>query len=405
MNREEKKKFLKDVILSLHKGLSFEDAKNKIEKEIGEVSTSEIAEVEQALLNEGVSTDEIKSFCNVHALLFKASMSKKMADVESPSHPVYLFKLENREIEILTKAINSLIDKKDKIVFEEFKKEIKNLLTKLRDVNIHYTRKEQLLFPFLEKYGFFGPSKVMWGKDNDIRNLLKSALEETEKTKDKSNFEYLIKNNLNPLIEEVDGMIFKEENILFPASLEKLKSQDWVSILEESADIGYAFIPKPKEVSALIAEFKSAAITDAEINAEKDGVCFPTGNLSLNELLAIFNNLPVDLTFVGSDDTVRYFSDNRDRIFVRTKTVIGRKVQMCHPPQSVETVEKILKSFKENKKDHADFWINLNKRLIYIRYFALRDQNKNYLGTLEVTEDISEIKSLEGERRLLNERD
>lgn len=402
-DNEQKKQFLKDVILNLHKGLSFEDAKNKIEKEIGEITTAEIAEVEQALINDGVSTDEIKNFCNVHALLFKASMAKNLTDVESPSHPVYLFKLENREIEKITKSINDIISKKEQIKADEFRDTIKNDLIKLKEVNIHYTRKEQLLFPFLEKYGFFGPSKVMWGKDNDIRSLLKKALVDSEKISDATVIDSYIKDDLNPLIEEVDGMIFKEENILFPSSLEKLKSDDWVSILEESAEIGYAFIPRPKDVSLLIEEFKTAAITEAEIDSEKKQICFPTGNLSLDELLQIFNNLPVDLTFVDKNDEVRYFSDNCDRIFVRTKAVIGRKVQMCHPPQSVDIVEKILKSFKEGRKDHADFWINLNNKLVYIRYFAIRDQNKNYLGTLEVTQDITQIKSLEGERRLLSE--
>lgn len=405
LDKEQKKQFLKDVILSLHKGLSFEDAKNKIEKEIGEITTAEIAEVEQALINDGVSTDEIKNFCNVHALLFKSSMAKNLTDVDSPAHPVYLFKLENREIEKITKSINDTIAKKDEIKPDDFREKVKNDLIKLKEVNIHYTRKEQLLFPFLEKYGFFGPSKVMWGKDNDIRSLLKKALADSEKISDTTVLDSYIKDDLNPLIEEVDGMIFKEENILFPSSLEKLKSDDWVNILEESAEIGYAFIPKPKSVSLLIEEFKTAAITEAEIDPEKKQICFPTGNLSLDELLQIFNNLPVDLTFVDKNDEVRYFSDNRDRIFVRTKAVIGRKVQMCHPPQSVDIVEKILKSFKEGKKDHSDFWINLNNKLIYIRYFAIRDQNKNYLGTLEVTQDITQIKSLEGERRLLSEGD
>jgi hypothetical protein len=130
-------------------------------------------------------------------------------------------------------------------------------------------------------------------------------------------------------------------------------------------------------------------------------ISLPIGEINLKEILFLLNTLPVDITFVDKYDTVKYFSDNKNRIFVRTKSVIGRKVQNCHPPQSLDIVEKILKLFKEGKKDSVDFYINLKGRVIYIRYFAIRDENKNYLGTLEVTQDITDIKRIEGEKRLL----
>jgi len=134
-------------------------------------------------------------------------------------------------------------------------------------------------------------------------------------------------------------------------------------------------------------------------------VSLPTGDLKLNELMSLLNTLPVDITFVDKDDTVRYFSDSKDRIFARTKAVIGRRVQNCHPPQSLDVVEKILTSFKDGKKDTYDFWIDRRGKLVYIRYLAIRDRQGKYLGTLEVTQDITGIKKLEGEKRLLDERD
>ena len=121
--------------------------------------------------------------------------------------------------------------------------------------------------------------------------------------------------------------------------------------------------------------------------------------------MPLLDTLPVDITWVDKDDTVRYFSGKKDRIFLRTRSVIGRKVQNCHPPQSVDVVEKILTSFKEGKKDSFDFWINYQQKLVYIRYLAVRDKGGDYLGTLEVTQNITELKKLEGERRLLDERD
>lgn len=403
LSKEKKKEIMKDIILRLHQGLSLEAAREKFEKEVGNISSTEIAEIEQSLINEGLSPEEIKKFCNVHALLFQSALEKSVTRETSPAHPVYLFKLENREIEKIAGSVRELIEKRRELDPEELKKKLSELLLRLRGVETHYERKEQVLFPFLEKQGFFGPSKVMWGKDNEIRDLLKKALQEVENVSREKEFEAYAASTLKPLIEEVEGMVFKEENILFPTSLEKLSVDDWADILRESDDVGYAFIEKPKETEALLKELKESF---SEEPTSGDGqVNLPTGSFQLKELMAVLNTLPVDITFVDKEDKVRYFSDTKDRIFVRTKSVIGRKVQNCHPPQSVDAVEKILHSFKERKRDFVDFWINLEGKLISIRYFAVKDKAGNYLGTLEVSQDITGIKKLEGEKRLLDEGD
>uniref|UniRef100_A0A7V0Z442 DUF438 domain-containing protein n=1 Tax=candidate division WOR-3 bacterium TaxID=2052148 RepID=A0A7V0Z442_UNCW3 len=388
INKEEKKRFIRELILKLHMGFSVEEAKNILLKEIGTITSTEIAEIEQSLINEGTSPDEIKRFCNVHALLFESALKQEIKP-ESSSHPVSLFKLENRAIE---KILEQLKTAKEKGQIEE-------LLKNLKEIEIHYTRKEQLLFPYLEKKGFFGPSKVMWGKDNEVRELLRNALEKIAITPMKD----YTSTYLNPLIEEIEGMILKEENILFPTAMEKLDPEDWIEILKESVNVGYAYIEPPQNLEALIKDLRQslieqAAFTDGEIK-------FPSGGLNLEELLAILNNLPIDLTFVDKDDRVKYFSETKERIFLRPRAVIGRDVRNCHPPQSLDKVEKIINDFKEGKRDVASFWINFKGKLIYIRYFAIRDSLGRYLGTLEVTQDITKIKKLEGERRLLDEGD
>lgn len=397
--KEERKEIVKDIILKLHQGLSAEEAKERFVKEVGNITSTEIAEIEQSLISEGLTPEEIKKFCNVHALLFESALREATTEEQSPAHPVYLFKLENREIEKLTGSLKELIKDRDRYEASQFKQKIKELLSELAAVDLHYTRKEQLLFPFLERYGFTGPSKVMWGKDNEVRELLKDAASEIDKS-DLSR-EFLSK-YLEPLIEEVEGMIFKEENILFPASLEKLKADDWVEILKESEEVGYAFIEKPKDVDALMKELKTAVTEEPQISGE-NAISLPTGKLQLTELMSMLNTLPVDITFIDKDDRVKYFSAGKERIFVRTKAVIGRKVQNCHPPESVEMVEKILASFREGRKDSAEFWINFMGKFIHIRYFAVRDESRKYLGTLEVTQDITDIRKLEGEKRLLDE--
>lgn len=402
LSKEEKKKTMKDIILKLHQGISVEAAKERFEKEVGNISATEIAEIEQSLIDEGLSPEEIKKFCNVHALLFESMLEKSVAEDTSPAHPVYLFKSENREIEKLIDSLKGKIERRQEYGLPRIMEMIKEILSQLRGIKIHYERKEQLLFPFLEKRGFYGPSKVMWGKDNEIRDLLVKALLAIEKVSTGEELEVSIERILNPLIEEVSGMIFKEEKILFPTCLEKLSANDWVEILKESDEVGYVFIKKPEETETLMQELKDALIEEPIF--QDNAVSFPTGALKLKELMWVLNTLPIDITFVDKEDRVRYFSDNRERVFVRTKSIIGRKVQNCHPPQSVDVVEGILKSFKKGKRDSADFWINIEGKLVHIRYFAVRDRDRNYLGTLEVTQDITEIKKLQGEKRLYDER-
>ena len=391
MGEADRKASLKEIILALHHGLSIEAAKERFEKEIGDITSREIAQLEQALINEGTSPDEIKKFCNVHALLFEKSLSKQIATAESPAHPVSLFKAENREIEKITAALKDLIAKKAE------NKAIAEQLEKLREVDLHYVRKEQLLFPFLEKHGFPGPSKVMWGKDNEVRDLLKQAIARLGETPR----EEYVEKYLRPALDEIEGLIFKEENILFPTSLEMLTPADWIEILKESGDVGYVYIEQPAETLTL-EELERSTTKEVETKKE-EMVTLPTGEVSLKELMWALNSLPVDISFVDKNDEVRYFNDTKDRIFVRTKTVIGRKVQNCHPPKSLDVVEKIINSFRSGKKSKAEFWLNLKGRLVLVRYFAVRDESRHYLGTLEVTQDITDIKKLEGERRLLSD--
>ncbi len=402
-SKDQKKGIMKDIILKLHEGLSIEAARERFEKEVGTISSIEIAEIEQSLIDEGLSPEEIKKFCNVHALLFQAALEKAPTQETSPSHPIFLFKLENRELEKSVDSIKALMEKDEGQDVSELRRKLEGLLLVLKQIETHYERKEQLLFPYLEKRGFMGPSKVMWGKDNEVRDLFRKALGELDGVTDSAEFTAYYKDTLNPMLEEILGMVFKEESILFPTALEKLDASDWVEILRDSGEIGYVFIQKPEETTVLEKHLRDSLIEETLIH--EDNITLPTGTISLTELMHVFNTLPVDITFVDKDDTVKYFSASQDRIFSRTKAIIGRKVQNCHPPQSVDVVEKILASFKDGTKDYYDFWLSLKGKFVYIRYFALRDNANQYLGTLEVTQDVTGIRKLEGEKRLLDERD
>jgi len=398
---EKQKQVIKDIILELHQGLSFEEAQKRLEQEVGSISSQEIAQVEQSLIDDGMSPDEIKKFCNVHALLFASTLQADLGGEENEAHPVNFFKAENREIEKITAPMKELAQKAGEMNPGEFRGEAAALLEKLKDVELHYTRKEQVLFPYLERYGFMGPSKVMWGKHNEIRDLFKKARSEINEIASAKDAEKFVEEVFNPLVEEVDGMIFKEENILFPTSLEKLQTEDWVDVLKESEQVGYAFIEPPADTSHLVDALKEAASEEPVL--EDNRIKLPSGDLTPKQLMHMLNALPVDITFVDQDDVVCYFSENAERIFVRTRAIIGRKVENCHPPQSVDQVQKIVSSFKDGTRDSAEFWINLKGKMIYIIFFAVRDENGKYMGALEVAQDITGLQKLTGERRLLDE--
>ncbi|MDA8243455.1 MAG: DUF438 domain-containing protein, partial [Elusimicrobia bacterium] len=369
----DRKRVLKEILGELHKGLPLEEAKKRFEAEVGPVTSQEIFDLEQSLLAEGVTPDEIKRFCNVHALLFDGALEKSMADPESPSHPVALFKAENAEIKKRVEAGKALLPA---LKTGGDAAGVKSVIEELRAVIKHYERKEHLLFPYLEKAGFYGPSKVMWGKHDEVREMFKKA--SSASTAD-------FPAAALALLEEIDAMIFKEENILFPTSLEKLKAADWAEIFRESAQTGYIFISPPAgTLEALDIAQNAGYAAGAAVN-------LPSGTLSVDQLTSLLNTLPADLTFVDADDTVRYFSEGRDRIFLRARSVLGRKVQNCHPPKSLAAVEKILNGFRDGSKDFEEFWINMKGRVIHIRYFALRGEGGKYLGSLEVTQDITDL--------------
>jgi uncharacterized protein len=381
-----KRKVVSDIITRLHHGLSVEDAKTEILRDVGKLSSSEITEIEQGLINEGVSPDEIRRFCNVHALLFESALEQTVASPDAPTHPVNMLKRENREIEKLVKSLRDSAAGPDKAAMDAG-------VVRLRGVIGHYAMKENALFPFLEKHGFPGPSKVMWSKHNEVREMMKKLSDPSQRTSDL----------LKTLLDEVEGMIFKEENILFPACLERISAQEWVEIFKACDEIGFSFLGGHGLHSALEEAESLESRTPAPAERAPGAIVMPTGTFSPDELTAVLNALPVDITFVDADDKVKYFSQSKDRIFVRATSVLGRSVQNCHPPQSLKKVTDILDSFRKGTRDHADFWITMMGKLVHIRYFAVRDPAGKYLGTLEVTQDITPIRELSGERRLLSD--
>lgn len=398
-NREYRQKVLKELIMELHDGKPFDEVKSKFERIFSGVSAKEISELEQALIMEGMPVTEVQRLCDVHAAMFKGSIEEihRPTDPKDiPGHPVNTFFNENRAIEKLLDKIRKEMENFKHNDSKENALKLVTLFNELWDIDKHYSRKENLIFPYLEKYGITAPPKVMWGVDDEIRDLIKEnkkMLLNYNGEKDE------IISKIEETINKVAEMIFKEENILFPMTVDTFTEDEWIKIMQESDEIGYCLV---EPIARWVPE-RVNVVKEEKEDIQKGYIKFETGFLSTKELLNILNTLPFDITFIDKDDVVKYFSQGKERIFARTKAVIGRKVQNCHPPASVHIVEKMLSDFKSGKKDHEDFWIRMGNLYVYIRYFAVRDEKGEYLGTLEVTQNIKPIKELEGEKRLLSE--
>ena len=396
--KTERLAILKQLIKDLHAGAAFDEIKRRFGELIRDVSPGEIADMEQALIAEGMPEEEIKRLCDVHAALFADMLKQPATPQVSEGHPVHTFQLENRALGEVAKELRlQLVALGDPPDADEFKQQAANiqaLLEQLGEVEKHYLRKENQLFPVMEQVGITGPPKVMWAVHDDIRALLKSArkaVADGDATGSvASGMEFL---------DKFEDMITKEENILFPMALEKLSDENWTAVRTGEEEIGYALI-EPREYADTAAPSTTAAPPSA--SEHKDALQLSTGALTLEQVDLMLTHLPVDVSFVDENDEVRYYSDVKDRIFPRSPGVIGRKVQNCHPPASVHIVQRILDAFRGGEKDVAEFWIELQGKFIHIRYFAVRDSNGDYRGTLEVSQDITGIRKLKGERRLVD---
>lgn len=400
--REDRKEMVKDIIKKLHEGIRPDEVKERFKDILKGVGPTDIAHIEEELIKEGMPREEIQRLCDLHLAVFKESLEKEKT-LAQPGHPIHTLMEEHKIVLQFAEKLKDMAkEMKEARGFDptsEEMRELTHIAEHFKESERHYLREENVIFPYLEKHGITQPPAVMWSEHNEIREKKKRFYNLLDTCED-IHFEDFI-GEINEVAESLGNQLqnhfYKENNVLFPTSLEVILEDEWVEIKKGFDEIGYCcFTPESAKVP--IGEIKTGK---PEGVSEREGnIIFETGSFSEEELETLFNTLPVDITFVDKEDTVRYFSQSKERIFPRTKAVIGRKVQMCHPSKSLHKVEKILSDFKNNKSDVAEFWINLKGRLIYIRYFAVR-RNNEYLGCLEVTQDITDIKKIEGEKRLL----
>ncbi|RLE19313.1 MAG: DUF438 domain-containing protein [Acidobacteria bacterium] len=399
---ERRKELLKHMIRQLNAGETVDSVRETLVRLLGTVPYEEVVQVEQELMAEGLPQQEILKLCDVHAQALRGHIEQP-ADLSVPDgHPLNVFQKENEAITWEVTALDKLFSELDTLtgdaaagqVFDDIRKHF----FALADVDKHYLRKENLLFPFLEQHGVTGPSTVMWGKHDEIREWLKAgsaALKELTAEVTAEDLSAVVDFALRPASNGAAEMVMKEEEILFPMAWEKLDESEWAQVHQQTGDYGYCLIEPKTEWQPTV------SLEESDDRGKPGRIRLSTGTMTEKELAAILNTIPFDMTFVDKDDTVRYFTRGKERVFARSKAIIGRKVQHCHPPKSMHIVEKILDDFKAGREESAAFWINLGGKFVHIEYFSLRGDDGEYLGTLEVSQDLTEKRALAGEQRLL----
>lgn len=411
-NVTRRKETLKEALRQIHAGKPYEEVKQTFADILQQASAGEIAEIEQALIAEGLPVEDIQYLCDVHVAMFRESLDQQTPPQMLPGHPIYTFNAENELAALQLNECRQLLRKAQDNPASETLVNLAAALQKLAEFDRHYERKENLLFPYLERYGFSGPSAVMWGIHDDIRKAWKSMRKHLQDSKaDLAAAIAGVAEQFVPMENAMREMFYKEEHILFPNALERLNASDWRAIHAQEPDFGFAFVQRgtqwpPDEQPLKVvtsAEKTIAREEQKERTSEMSEFPLTTGDLTLSQINLMLTHLPVDITFVDENDTVRYFSETPTRIFKRTPAIIGRQVQNCHPPASVHKVVEIVEDFRSGKRDSAEFWIQMNGMFIHIQYFAMRDADGNYRGTLEVSQEISALRKLEGEKRLLDD--
>ncbi|MCX8160736.1 MAG: DUF438 domain-containing protein [Candidatus Saccharicenans sp.] len=423
---------LKEIIRRLHRGEPVEELKKQFANLLKDVGADEIARLEQQVIDEGIPEEEVKKLCDLHLKIFEETLEVQKTPEVPPGHPVHTLMAENRALEKLIAEIRLLLERIPRetagVEVESNLEELEQLLARLADIEKHYIKKENQLFPLLEARGVTGPTKVMWAIHDDIRKELKDLRQQLGQKIQGAEMASRLAVRTGQVLQMMEDMVYKEEKILFPMSLEVLREEDWVRVKRGEEEIGYAWVQPGtgwKPAVEVAGEFPGGshsgyghpagagqggsepAAAAAEVSGQRPGrvqtlLDLRTGRMSAEQIDLMLTHLPVDISFVDENDTVIYYSDTPDRIFPRSPGVIGRRVQNCHPPGSVHIVNRILEAFRKGERDVAEFWIERRGRFIHIRYFAVRDDDGRYRGCLEVSQDVTSIKALQGEKRLLD---
>ena len=385
MNRQYRIDLIKSYLNRLGAGEDLEVLRAEFRKHFKDVDPSEILAAEESLIKDGNPIEELQKLCDLHSALFhdddqeenlieesKAKIYEKKNEITAElinedSHPLNTFDCENQALKkLIAKAKDAL----------EREKDFYPIFTEMKDLSIHYAKKGDLLYPLLEAgYEIVGPSNVMWTVDREIRLNLRKLLRDKDQAND--NIE-----NFKDLLKRIEEIIFKEEKILFPNCAVNFTEDQWIGIYKDMKDYDLAF-----GVSGTWAKGQEAE-DDIKLKFEAGQAYLSGGSLNINELNAILNTIPAEITFVDKDNINKYFNDG-DKLMKRPKMALGRNVMTCHPPKVQVMVNAIIDDFKNGRRNNVPVWMEKAGKTLYVNYIAVRDEKGNYLGTLELVEDMT----------------
>jgi len=396
-----------DVLTEIIRGLSTGEKPitlmEQFENDCQSITQDEVSKVFRQLNSEGVTFQRNSSMADFYEDVVEEKISASELNKYVQGHPVRVYLEENL---LLRKLLTKITRVKPEKECEEFS----SLFQQIAQIEKHYARKENQLFPYLEKHGWDSPSKNMWAFHDDNRAKIKKVQAAIE-SKDLENKYSEVRSLFSELHHELVRMMEIEEGRLFPNAMNLLKDEEWMEMRAGDKEIGWMLDQEPAPFPATISstttlskkEHKALAKKSGKVGfSENESSHYDEGYLTPDQVNLIFRHLPMDVTYVDENDRVAFYNRGDDRVFRRSPGIIGREVRYCHPPKSVDHVLRIVDEFKQGTKDIADFRINLKGRMIHIRYFAVRDEQKKYRGVLEMSQDITDIKTLEGEKRLLD---
>ena len=393
--------------------ISLEEARKALKDRVQHLAPYEIAIIEQEMVEE--TEDEcIKEDIQAMLEVFQDVLVTK--DQELPeNHPISCYRRENAKMKELLLSVEDLVQ------YPLIKNQWLELYEELLKFKIHLSRKQNQLYPVLEKKGFTRPTTTMWTLDDFIRDEIAECYNLLLEDKEE---EFIGKQA--ELVADVRDLMDKEENILYPTSLEMINEEEFRYMAEGDQEIGFAYISVQADKSGNSASASSSASASTAgaplsglssapgfaeelagllgkygFNNKEEKLNVSTGQLTLEQINLIYQHMPVDLSYVDENELVCFYTDTKHRVFPRSKNVIGRDVKNCHPKASVHIVEEIIKKFRSGEQDKAEFWINKPDLFIYIIYYAVRDENGKFRGVLEMMQDCTHIRSLQGSQTLL----
>jgi DUF438 domain-containing protein len=399
---------LYNFCFQLIKGTKGTELIKKHQSAIDQLTPNDIVLVVHRLVEANVPMEDLKIGINKALNVFHKLIHKHPKAQVSTNHFLGIMMQENaeldarlKEIKPLAKSINTC---KDGMELAAEISLLKSKIQGLSEMDKHYQRKENIFFPYFEnQFPEFKCLGVMWSIHDDIRRVQKQLSAEL-----KSNFIdlKLINRLLGDLFFFMYAIILREEYLLFPVALNTVSDELWDEMNNQSHEIGFSFIEAPEIVNTVKKSVtKTSEMAGDKLDMDQLGdtvLNFETGLMTLKQAMMLLNHLPVDITMIDENDRVCYFSNPKERFFPRSKAIIGRTVQNCHPPESVHVVDDLVKAFKSGEKDSESFWIQMKGRFVLIQYFALRDEDNAYKGCIEVSQDVTDIRKLDGEKRLMD---